>query len=1197
MNSSLEHFLSSRKYKIALLIITSSLYGFFNKSWAQTPSSEFIIEAPLICLGENVQLSNNSLNSISYDWDFCEGDLNSIPVGVDKGSISFSSAPEGIDLVKDNANWYGFVASINNNLIVRANFGNDLNNIPSYVNLGDFGGMLLKPSGVFATNDAGNWFVFVISAESNSKLIRLNYGNSLLNTPDVEVLGNFDGTLSFNYGIESAIDEGNKFLFISNRSSRNIAKINFGSSFANTPINQDVTKIQLSAGGFHRDVAIANENNNWYGLAVSESGSISKLSFGTSLLNTPTVDIITESIPSTIYFPTDVKLLKDKGSNLAFILGRDGKLHRLDFENELSSNFPKYVDMGNIGGFTITQGFSWVKENSQWFVGSISGSLNRLYQMKFPDVCDATFASSTEFEPVNISYSTSGFKDISLTATNSFGQNDYSYDSVLINRGPTSNFSSNLNCVGTNTQFSDSSYFDKPITGYLWDFGDPISGGNNTSTDQSPLHNFATVGDYDVTLQTTDGCGIVSSRLKTIKIYSSNDIVPGFFTSTPTCEFSPISFIDQSTFVEDEIIEWLWDFDGEAISNEKDPLYQFNSAGSKSINLTVTGLSGCSFTKSSTIDVDFAPLTKFSFNNTCNTQTTTFIDETTGNSLTTWNWNFGDGNNSTSQSPIHTYATPGKYVVTLSVSNNLGCTTTKVDTVYNHDIPVVDFTNDLACSSSPVQFSDQSLVSNANLVAWEWNFGDGSTSTDQHPTHLYNQTGDFIVKLKAYSQYGCADSTQTIVSVVQGPQVDFEWDKACQGEATTFTDLTNSFGVSITNWNWIVNGTLLTNQNPTYTFTNSGTYTVQLSVTVNNLCAQTMSQDIIVEVPPVVQFDYSEGCGGSGTTFYDLTNQTGDAIIAREWRVDGSIISTDSVATIQLNPDTYAITLSMITVAGCEETTTSNVSLIGSPAAAFDVNTLYGAAPLQIDFNNLSTGGSSYFWSFGDAENTTSTEQHSVFTYNAIGVYTATLRTSSDPSCYDETTQQIEVVDAQSSAEIIAITPRTTNAITNFVITIENSGTSIIDNSSSLVFRADYGTEVVEPINTTIYAGKTINYTASYAIGDNSNTNSVCVELLDINKSKLDRSCLNINNSINISEPHPNPSTGIFSIDVMLESDIEIMVRVLNRSGQPVLTKAFNGTIGLNNLLIDAQSLPQGLYIIEASAGSKTEQFKTSIIR
>ncbi|VAW49208.1 Cell surface protein, partial [hydrothermal vent metagenome] len=598
-----------------------------------------------------------------------------------------------------------------------------------------------------------------------------------------------------------------------------------------------------------------------------------------------------------------------------------------------------------------------------------------------------------------------------------------------------------------------------------------------------------------------------------------------------------------------------------------------------------------------TINIEEAPTTSFSFNNTCNGTTTTFTDQTTGTNLASWNWDFGDGTTSTTQSPTHTYANPGKYAVTLNVANNLGCTTTKVDTVYNHSLPVVNFTNNLPCSTTPIQFTDQSLVDNANLVAWEWDFGDETTSTDQHPEHLYGQTGIFEVKLKSFSQFGCTDSTQTIITVAQGPEVDFAWDKSCEGEATTFTDLTNSFGITITNWNWIIDGVLHTSQNPNYTFTNSGTYTVQLTVAVNNLCTQTLMQDIIIEVPPTVQFDYNEGCGGSGTEFYDLTALPNDTIIAREWRVDGAIISSDSVATISLDPGNYDITLSVVTNAGCTESATSTISLIGSPVAAYEVNANYGAINLLVDFTNFSTGGNDYLWSFNDANNSTSTEQNPNFIFTDIGEYNVTLRTSSSPDCYDETTQLITVVEPLTNVQIIAITPVLKEDKTTFILTLENTGTTIINNSTSLVFRADYGTEVVEPLNTILYAGKTINYTPAFAIASSSTTDMLCVKLLSAAAIPLDEKCVTLGAPVIISEPYPNPSSGNSTIDVILEDAQEIKVRVINRAGQPVFSNIIKGVTGLNKMHINGITLPQGLYIIEIKVGKERELYKISITR
>lgn len=1157
-----------------------------NLSFSQCPLTNFTSQ-DLLCLDEFLDIKNTSSGAISYEWNFCAGSVLNTPTSSLVIQSLTSLNPFALKKIISNGTNYIFVLGRNTNNIVKYDFGQSLSNSPIITRIEniEMGSLLDLPQGFDFVYSNNIWYAVV--SNTDGSIILLKFGSSLDNIPTST---NVQGVTPYpdSRGVKIIEDQGNIVSVIATggTSSHQLSLLNFGNNLESTPLQ---STIDIPNANTLTGIDIINDCGNWQVVTAGYFSGLHTLEFGNSILNpTPTIYDI-----NGITFPYTPVIIKEIDSLFVITTSNDnGNLIRSNFGLSLANSTPTITNLGNLGILSNVVGFDLFRDNSIIKGIGIGKSDRKLSLTEFPRTCGSSVESSVEFEPTNIIFDTSGQYYISLKATDGNGVSQSSSKLITVNssNAPQVKSVTTGNCISNFISFSGQQISGN-ITAWNWDFGDGVG----TSNLQNASYIYGATGEYQVRLNVTDASGCNNLLIDTVQVYEQP--IPSF--SVPggnLCMNNEIAFTNISTGETGPAVTWTWNFNGEGSSNEKEPSFTFLTSGSKTITLTAS-IPGCANVTQQTITIEEAPTTSFSFNNTCNTQTTTFTDATTGSNLTTWNWDFGDGNNSTTQSPTHTYAAAGKYVVTLSVSNNLGCTTTKVDTVFNHDIPVVNFTNDLACSTSPIQFTDQSLVSNTNLVAWEWDFGDGSTSTDQHPTHLYNQTGDFTVKLKAHSQFGCVDSTQTIISVAQGPQVDFEWDKACQGEATTFTDLTNSFGVPITNWNWIVNGTLLTNQNPTYIFSSSGTYTVQLSVTVNNLCAQTMSQDIIIEIPPTVQFDYSEGCGGTGTSFYDLTDQSDDPIITREWRVDGSKISTDSVATTQLDPGTYAITLSVITVAGCEETTTSNVSLIGSPVAAFEVNTIYGATPLQIEFSNLSTGGGTYGWDFGDSENTTSTDQNPTFTYNEIGIYAITLRTYSNPSCYDETTQQIEVVNAESSAEIIAITLSTTNDITNFVITIENTGTNIINNTSNLVFRADYGTEVIEPINAIIYAGKTVNYSTSYAIASSSNTSAICVELIDSQKTQLDRSCININSTIHISEPYPNPTQGLITVDVTLANSSSINIRVLNRSGQPMLTKSFDGITGLNNFLIDAQGLPQGLYIIEVTAGNKTEQFKTSISR
>ncbi len=115
---------------------------------------------------------------------------------------------------------------------------------------------------------------------------------------------------------------------------------------------------------------------------------------------------------------------------------------------------------------------------------------------------------------------------------------------------------------------------------------------------------------------------------------------------------------------------------------------------------------------------------------------------------TVWNWEYGDGNNSTEQNPVHTYSAPGSYTVTLAASNENGTNSTfSTMTVLQTVLPVANFSSNLTSGYAPlsVQFTDLS----DNATGWNWDFGDEVNSTEQNPMHTYSAAGNYTVYLIA----------------------------------------------------------------------------------------------------------------------------------------------------------------------------------------------------------------------------------------------------------------------------------------------------------------------------------------------------------------------------------------------------------------------------------------------------------------
>jgi PKD repeat protein len=222
----------------------------------------------------------------------------------------------------------------------------------------------------------------------------------------------------------------------------------------------------------------------------------------------------------------------------------------------------------------------------------------------------------------------------------------------------------------------------------------------------------------------------------------------------------------------------------------------------------------------------------------------TFTDASTGKGQLTWAWDFGDGNTSVEQSPVHTYSNAGTFSVALTVTSTNGASTTTSRTGYitvspAPVAPVADFTASPLSGTAPhtVTFTDAS--SGTDLLTWTWDFGDGSAenATLQNPVHTYADIGLYTVSLEVTNAIGSNSTIKTgYINVTQAPVApvaDFTGspESGTAPLAVTFTDA--SAGTDILSWAWnfgdasAENATL---QNPVHTFENIGTNTVSLMV-------------------------------------------------------------------------------------------------------------------------------------------------------------------------------------------------------------------------------------------------------------------------------------------------------------------------------------------------------------------------------
>ncbi len=155
------------------------------------------------------------------------------------------------------------------------------------------------------------------------------------------------------------------------------------------------------------------------------------------------------------------------------------------------------------------------------------------------------------------------------------------------------------------------------------------------------------------------------------------------------------------------------------------------------------------------------PLAQFSYMDQGNGQFQ-FTDQSL-NDPDAWQWDFGDGTSSTEQNPSHTYTAPGDYTVCLVVSNDAGTDTACMNiTVVLPPVAAFTYTDE---GGGTFNFMDQSTN---DPDTWQWDFGDGTSSTEQNPSHTFTTSGDYTVCLTVSNSAGADSTCQTLQVVVTG---------------------------------------------------------------------------------------------------------------------------------------------------------------------------------------------------------------------------------------------------------------------------------------------------------------------------------------------------------------------------------------------------------------------------------------------
>ena len=469
------------------------------------------------------------------------------------------------------------------------------------------------------------------------------------------------------------------------------------------------------------------------------------------------------------------------------------------------------------------------------------------------------------------------------------------------------------------------------------------------------------------------------------------------------------SFQNQSI----DATSYVWDLGDGSQSNETNPNHAYGQFGSFSVRLTAFNAIGCShsLTKDDGVQIskiggDFLADTLLG----CAPLSVGFSPNMTPViPITTWTWDFGDGASSTSQAPSHTYADSGNYTVRLIIENIEGCQDTLVKNNYiTFGIPpVISFsTPDTSAPCVANNFQVVNTSSHGDEISWS--IGSGFESNTWDPVFVPDGPGRYDATV-TISDRGCS-STATIPDFIFIPPLaaDFEPDnyESCSLPFTVnFID--RSQGAESYLWEF-GNGDSSVLSNPSYTFTEEGSYHVKLSITTSqNPCVNETFREIrVYEIDAGFAMDTSYGCNPLVVEFQDMSH----GATAWIWDFGNGNISDRQNPVEIFSPGTYDVSLRVENELGCSDTMVMQdlVRVIG-PFVDFAADTLTGCAPMDIQFTSdirLASGTTSIMWDFGDGN--VSSDMNPVHHYDTAGTYTVSLAVGDASGCQvSETKDQL----------------------------------------------------------------------------------------------------------------------------------------------------------------------------------------------
>ncbi len=475
---------------------------------------------------------------------------------------------------------------------------------------------------------------------------------------------------------------------------------------------------------------------------------------------------------------------------------------------------------------------------------------------------------------------------------------------------------------------------DKPyFKSYLWNTGDTTA---TISVNRS--------GYYSVT--TTDVFGFTSTDSLFVKF-------PGEFLSSDSAICYGSSILWDTRL--DEGYSFLWQ------DNASLPYYQINSEGSYS--LTITDTLGCQFkTDTIHVSVNMYPETMSLGDDGVFCSGGNLYIQDGWEETQTYQWSNGESDDHIEITNAGTYS--------VTATNDLGCIA--IDTInitVEGHAPEPDFTTNNNCLPGQVEFIDNStLIGQASISEWHWDFNNGTTSQEQNPITQFSDTGDYNVTLKIVTDDACENTLQKTVRIYRAPVADFRIGSAlCEDNFINFINESTSSMGDIQSVKWEFDDNTVSNDvSVQKLFSDDGTQHIRLMVESLYGCKDTLDSLIQIKPSPIADFSQTETCMGSEILFNNETDLNGVFGIASwHWATSQGDESNDENPKFMfISSGEKQISMTAFAINGCMDSIQRTITVAEPPVADFILDTVCQNRTISIQNNSYDNQSSieNYYW-------------------------------------------------------------------------------------------------------------------------------------------------------------------------------------------------------------------------------------------